>query len=94
MFSLKSRKFVEGDFVEEEKYSGELFTFSVVVRGQAKDLEKLKEYIVENYVNTGLVNLIGTAYDEKEIYLLTDEQWKEYQKLKKKDWILIGAGFP
>ncbi len=77
-----------------EGYLNEIFNFSCVLRGHVKDLEKIKEYIVENYINTGLVTLIKPTYDKKEIYILTDDQWKEYQKLKKKDPTLIGAGFP
>ncbi len=77
-----------------EQYLNEFFNFSVVVRGHVRDIEKIKEYIVRNYVNTGLVKLIKPTYDKKEIYILTDEQWKEYQKLKSKDPTLIGVGFP
>ncbi len=77
-----------------EQNLGELFNFSCVLRGHVKDLEKIKGYIVENYVNKGLITMIRPTYDKKEIYLLTDDQWKEYQKLKKKDPTLIGAGFP
>ncbi len=77
-----------------EGYLNEIFNFSCVLRGHVKDLEKIKEHIVENYINTGLVIMIKPTYDKKEIYILTDDQWKEYQKLKKKDPTLIGAGFP
>ena len=65
-----------------------------MLRGEVKYLEKIKEHIITEYVNTGLVKLIRPTYDKKEIYLLTDEEWDEYQKLKKKDSRLIGAGFP
>ncbi len=76
------------------QYLDEIFNFSCVLRGHVKDLEKIKEYIVENYVNTGLIIMIKPTYDKKEIYILTGDQWNEYQKLKKKDERLIGAGFP
>ncbi len=94
---------LKGDHVENSKQKGkekgnegylnEIFNFSCVLRGHVKDLEKIKECIVENYINTGLVIMIKPTYDKKEIYIMTDDQWKEYQKLKKKDWRLIGAGF-
>ena len=77
----------------QREYLSELFNFSSVLRGDVKNLEKIKEHIITEYVNTGLVKLIKPTYDKKEIYLLTDEEWKEYQKLKKKDDRLIGAGF-
>ncbi len=78
----------------EKEYLSEVFNFSVVVQGQVKDIEKIKQYIVENYVNTGVVALIKPTYDKEELHVLTDDQWKEYQRLKKKDWRLIGVGFP
>ncbi len=84
----------KGDYVDEKECLDELFNFSVVMRGHVRDIEKIKEYIVENYVEKGLIKLTESTYEKKEIYTLTEEQWKEYQKLKKKDWILIGAGFP
>ena len=78
---------------EGNQYLSELFNFSCVLRGEVKYLEKIKEHIITEYVNTGLVKLIRPTYDKKEIYLLTNEEWDEYQKLKKKDDRLIGAGF-
>jgi hypothetical protein len=79
---------------EDKQYLSELFNFACVLRGEVKHLEKIKEYIIEEYVEKGLVKLIKPTYDKKEIYLLTDVEWKEYQKLKKRDERLIGAGFP
>lgn len=57
-------------------------------------MEKIKEHIIDEYVDKGLVKLIKPTYDKKEIYILTDVEWNEYQKLKKRDERLIGAGFP
>ncbi len=94
MVSAKRGDFMGNEKRREKEYLDELFNFSVVLRGHVKDLEKIKEYIIENYVNSGLITMIKPTYDKKEIYILTDDQWKEYQKLKKKDWRLIGAGFP
>ena len=78
----------------QREYLSEVFNFSCVLRGDVRYLEKIKEHIITEYVNTGLVKFIKPTYDKKEIYLLTDEEWKEYQKLKKRDDRLIGAGFP
>jgi hypothetical protein len=78
----------------QREYLSEVFNFSCVLRGDVKYLEKIKEHIITEYVDTGLIKLIRPTYDKKEIYLLTDEEWDEYQKLKKKDSRLIGAGFP
>ena len=77
----------------QREYLSEVFNFSCVLRGDVKYLEKIKEHIITEYVNTGLVKLIRPTYDKKEIYLLTNEEWDEYQKLKKRDDRLIGAGF-
>ena len=76
------------------EHFSELFNFSCVLRGEVKYLEKIKEHIIKEYVDKGLVKLIKPTYDKKEIYLLTHEEWEEYQELKKKDSRLIGAGFP
>ncbi|MBU7016408.1 MAG: hypothetical protein HXS44_02780 [Theionarchaea archaeon] len=78
----------------KKKYLSELFSFACVLRGEVKHLEEIKEYIITEYVNKGHVKLIRPTYEKSEIYLLTSEEWKEYQKLKKRDERLIGAGFP
>ncbi len=78
--------------MEDKSHLLELFNFSCVLRGEVKYLEQIKEYIVQEYINKGLVKLIKPTYDKKEIYILTDEQWKEYQTLKERDENLM-AGF-
>ncbi|KYK34617.1 MAG: hypothetical protein AYK18_13880 [Theionarchaea archaeon DG-70] len=80
----------EGD---QRGYFKELFNFACVLRGEVKHLEKIKEYIVQEYVDKGLVKLIRPTYEKEEIYIVTDDEWKEYQKLKEKDETLIGYGF-
>lgn len=70
----------------------ELFNFSCVLRGEVKHIEKIKEYIAQEYVDNGLIKLLKPTYDKKEIYIVTDDEWKEYQKLKKRDDRLIGPG--
>ena len=88
---------MEWEQMEEQKekaYLSELFNFSCVLRGEVKYLEEIREHIVTGYVDKGRVNLIKPTYDKRELYILTEPQWKEYQKLKKRDDRLIGAGFP
>ncbi len=79
---------------KEKEYLSELFNFACVLRGEVKYLEKIKEHIITEYVDKGWVKLIKPTYDKKELYIITESQWKEYQKLKKRDERLIGAGFP
>ncbi len=79
---------------DKRKYLSELFNFSCVLQGDIKHLEKIKEHIVTEYVDKGLIKLIRPTYEKSEIHLITDAEWKEYQKLKKRDERLIGAGFP
>ncbi len=79
---------------EDKQYLSELFNFACVLRGEVKHLERIKEHIVSEYVEKGLVKLIKPTYDKEEIYILTERQWKEYQTLKNRDQRLIGAGFP
>jgi hypothetical protein len=75
------------------EYLSELFNFACVLRGEVKYLEKIKEHVIEEYVEKGLVKMIKPTYEKHEIYLLTDAEWKEYQRLKNRDSRLIGAGF-
>lgn len=79
---------------DKRQYLSELFNFACVLRGEVKHLEEIKEHIIKEYVDKGLIKLIKPTYDKKEIYILTDTEYKEYQKLKKRDDRLIGAGFP
>ena len=81
---------------EESKkmYLSELFSFACVLRGEVKHLEEIKEYIVTEYVKKGLIKLIRPTYEKNKIYLLTSEEWKEYQKFKKMGEQLLGARFP
>jgi hypothetical protein len=78
----------------KKEYLSELFNFACVLRGEVKYLEKIKEYIVTEYVDKGLIKLIRPTYEKDKIYLVTSEEWKEYQELKKWDEQLIGGGFP
>jgi len=79
--------------IGQKGYLSELFNFACVLRGEVKNLEKIKEHIVQEYVNKGLVKLIRPTYDKREIYIVSSDEWKEYQKLKEKDERLIGYGF-
>ncbi|MBU6996424.1 MAG: hypothetical protein HXS41_07495 [Theionarchaea archaeon] len=79
---------------DQKEYLSELFNFACVLRGEVKYLEQAKEYIVAEYVNKGLIKIIKPTYDKRELYIITESQWKEYRKLKDRDDRLIGAGFP
>jgi hypothetical protein len=79
---------------EQKEYLSEIFNFACVLRGEVKYLEQIKEHIVAEYINKGLVKIIKPTYDKRELYIMTESQWKEYQKLKDRDDRLIGAGFP
>ncbi|MBU7030916.1 MAG: hypothetical protein HXS53_00155 [Theionarchaea archaeon] len=72
----------------------ELFSFGCVLRGEEAHIERIRRYIISEYVNTGLVKLINPTYDKNGVYILCESEWKEYQKLKARDERLIGAGFP
>ena len=74
-------------------YPTEFFNFACILRGKANHLEEIKEYITSEYVDKGLVKLIKPTYDTEKIYIVTDQEWEEYQNLKKRDDRLIGAGF-
>ena len=68
--------------MKDQEYSSELHNFAFILRGEVKHLKKIKEHIQE-YVDKELIKLIKPTYDKQEIYILTADQWKEYQKLLK-----------
>ena len=78
---------------ESKKEYSDPFNFGCVLQGDLKHLEEIKEHIITEYVEKGLIKLIRPTYKKSEIRLITDAEWKEYQKLKKKEERLIGAGF-
>ncbi|MBU7027632.1 MAG: hypothetical protein HXS48_11915 [Theionarchaea archaeon] len=88
--NLEKKKRAE---IDRKGYLSELFNFACVLRGEVKHLEDIKEYIVQEYVDKGMVKLIRPTYNKDEIYIVTGDEWKEYQKLKEKDERLIGYGF-
>lgn len=73
----------------KDKKSQEFSNFACILQGDAKHLKEIKAYIQE-YVDKGLINLSNPTYHKKEIYILTDAQWKEYQRLKSREDGLIG----
>ncbi|MBU7015169.1 MAG: hypothetical protein HXS52_06450 [Theionarchaea archaeon] len=79
---------------DQKEYLSELFNFACILRGEVKYLEQIKEYVVAEYINKGLVKIIKPTYDKRELYIITESQWKEYQRLKDRDDRMIGAGFP
>ncbi len=88
--SNKSSKRIQNPGIDQKRYLSEL-NFACVLIGETKHLEKIKEYILQEYVNKGLTKLIRPTYDESELHIVTDDEWKEYQKLKeKRDQGLIG----
>lgn len=68
----------------DREYLTELFNFAYVLRGEVKHLERIKEYIISEYVNKGLVKLIRPTYDKEEIFVVSGDEWKEYQELKRR----------
>lgn len=70
----------------------ELVSFSCVLKGNIKYVEQIKACIQE-HVNKGHITLITPMYDEKKLHILTEDQWEEYQTLKKSIY-MEGIGFP
>ena len=68
--------------MKDEGCPSELHNFAFILKGEVKHLKKIKEHIQE-YVNKELIELINPTYDKQEIYIITDNQWKEYQRLLK-----------
>jgi len=68
--------------MEDQEYSSELHNFAFILKGEVKYLKRIKEHMQE-YVDKGLIKLINPTYNQEEIYILTSDQWKEYQRLLK-----------
>lgn len=69
------------------------YNFLCVLKGEIKHLEEIKK-VIQKYINDGLITVVESGYT-KEIHILTDDQLKEYKKLKEcREKNLIGAGFP
>lgn len=72
----------------------ELSTFGCVLKGDKNQLEKIKERILQEYVELGVVKIVESTLDTNEIHIITEDQWKKYQQLKKhREENIIGAGF-
>lgn len=78
---------IMGDKLSEEK------NFSFILQGEKNKIKKIKKYIITEYENKGIITLIKSMYDKKEIHFLTKKQWEKYQKLKNKDNRMIGPYF-
>jgi len=75
-----------------EPYSTE-YSFVCILKGETKHVEEIRKSI-QKYVDDGLITVVKSSYT-KNVHILTDEQWKEYKRLKKcREENLIGAGFP
>jgi selenophosphate synthetase-related protein len=68
---------------EKEDYLTEYFNLAFILRGHVKELEAVKEYIVTEYVRKNTLRMIKPVYDKRRLYIMTEEQWEEYQDLKK-----------
>ena len=74
--------------MEDNQYQESFF--ACILQGEEKHLDQIKKHLQE-YVNKGVIKLIYPVYDRKEIYIVTDDHWKEYQKLlKNREEGLIG----
>ncbi len=63
--------------------------FACILKGEEKTLKKIREDL-QTHVGKGLIALVSSTYERKEIHLATHDQWEEYQYLKRKDPRLIG----
>jgi len=68
--------------------------FSCVLKGEVEHLEQIKECILKEFVEKGLVTLVDPTYDKERLYILTEEEWKDYQDLKEREDKLMGYGYP
>jgi hypothetical protein len=67
---------------DREDYLTEIFNFACILHGNVKDIEALKEYIVDTYIVPGTLKPIKLVYDKQRLYIITAHQREEYQTLK------------
>ena len=66
--------------MEDRQYQESFF--ACILQGEEKHLKKIKKHL-QKQVSKGVIKLINPTYDKKEIYIVTGDQWKEYQRLLK-----------
>ncbi|MBU6999103.1 MAG: hypothetical protein HXS42_15765 [Theionarchaea archaeon] len=64
---------------EREDYLTELFNFAFILRGHVKDLEAVKEYVITEYVEKGILKMIKPTYSKDRLYILSEGQVKKYK---------------
>lgn len=69
---------------KDKEYFKDYFNCALVLHGNVKFLEELKQYIIENYVNTGLVKLIKPMYAKEDFSIVNEPEYKAYKNFKKK----------
>ena len=68
---------------KNEGYYKEYFNCAIVLYGNVKYLEDIKQYIIKNFVNTGLLKLIKPTYSKERLFIVNEQEYKAYKHFKK-----------
>jgi hypothetical protein len=59
----------------KRQYLHEYFTTVFILCGKIKHLEEIKKYIVQTYIDTGLLTMIKPTYSGKPLYAVTESNY-------------------
>lgn len=62
----------------------EYFNLGIVLRGDVNNLEEIKRYIIDTFVDKGLVKLIKPTYKKEKLCLVNEFEYKKYKKPNRK----------
>lgn len=70
----------DGKLDNGREYFREYFNFGCILCGKVRYLEEIKEYIVDEYVEKGLVKLIKPTYSKGALSIVDEVQWEAFKK--------------
>ena len=70
----------DGEVDNGREYFREYFNLGCILCGKVKYLEEIKGYIVDEYVEKGLIKLIKPTYSKGVLSIVDGVQWKAFKK--------------
>ena len=69
---------------KHETHYREYFNLGIVLRGDVRNLEEIKSYIIDTFVDKGLVKLIKPTYKKEKLCLVNEFEYKNYKRSNRK----------
>lgn len=71
-----------GDRQQYRDYFREYFTLALVLRGEVNYLEKIKNHIIETYVDANRIKLIKPTYAKEKLCIVRESDWQKHRRYK------------